>query len=79
MRVFLLNKIYNINVKREDLIEDLIRKYFLAEHRYSLNKSEYFEGIMTAYKDVLSMLAFDTKLLSSESYKRIFLLRGNTI
>ena len=64
-------------MKREGLIEDLIRKYFLAEHQYTLNKSEYYEGIMIAYKDVLSMLAFDVKLLSSESYKRIFLLRGN--
>lgn len=66
-------------MRREDLIEDLIRKYFLAEHQYALNKSEYYEGIMVAYKDVLSMLAFDVKLLSSESYKRIFLLRGNMI
>ena len=79
MRVFLLNKIYNINMKREDLIEDLIRKYYLAQHNYLNNNSDYYRGLMDAYKDSLSILAFDTKLLSSESYKRIFLLRGNII
>ena len=79
MRVFLLNKIYNINMKREDLIEDLIRKYYLAQHDSLNNNSDYYRGLMDAYKDTLSILAFDTKLLSSESYKRIFLLRGNMI
>ena len=79
MRVFLLNKIYNINMKREDLIEDLIRKYYLAQHDSLNYNSDYYIGLMDAYKDTLSILAFDTKLLSSESYKRIFLLRGNLI
>lgn len=63
-------------MRREDLIEDLIRKYYLAQHDSLKDNSDYYLGLMEAYKDILSMLAFDTKLLSSESYKRIFLLKG---
>ena len=66
-------------MKREDLIEDLIRKYYSAQHDSLNNNSDYYIGLMDAYKDILSILAFDTKLLLSESYKRIFLLRGNMI
>lgn len=66
-------------MKREDLIEDLIRKYYIAQHDSLNDNSDYYRGLMDAYKDILSILAFDTKLLLSESYKRIFLLRGNMI
>lgn len=66
-------------MKREDLIEDLIRKYYIAQHDSLNDNSDYYRGLMDAYKDTLSILAFDTKLLSSESYKRIFLLRGYLI
>lgn len=66
-------------MKREDLIEDLIRKYYSAQYDSLNDNSDYYIGLMDAYKDILSILAFDTKLLSSESYKRIFLLRGNLI
>lgn len=66
-------------MKREDLIENLIWKYYSAQHDYLKDNSDYYRGLMDAYKDTLSILAFDTKLLLSESYKRIFLLRGNMI
>ena len=64
-------------MKREDLIDKLIKRYFAVQiemsQHYSEFESGYYEGLKAAYKDTLSMLAFDTKLLSSESYKRTIL------